>query len=184
MKSERLSNLDTAPTDPQKRIKHLELLLLNIETETQEERTNMQRKIKQLELTVKKLKKKQSVLKNKLKNDENVPPPVSVQKIEEEYKQMLREKEEACALNMQQIEFLKRDYRELEERHSGFSLDYIKDTLKKLFCKLPIMSNDIEKIIEVVTKMLGFTVTEIIEMKNIRTDLSNSQKSFLAKIFS
>lgn len=84
-------------------------------------------------------------------------------------KNLLDEKDELIRIRKEKIEFLQKEYRELEERSSSFSLEYIKSVFSNLLSNLMLQNPETEKIIELLMTLLGFTATEKRNLSQLRS---------------
>lgn len=96
-------------------------------------------------------------------------------------KNLLDEKDEINRIRKEKIEFLQKEYRELEERSSSFSLDYIKSIFSNLLSNIPLQNPETEKIIELLMTILGFTTTEKRSISQIRS-LPLSRRNLMNRI--
>ena len=83
----------------------------------------------------------------------------------------------------EQVNFLKQDYRDLQEAQSTVSLEYVKSTVQRLLQQLPLLSPEAETVVDLLMKMLGFTVMEKLELKQARNELANAKSGLWKKWF-
>mmetsp|Transcript_16986 Transcript_16986/g.16855 ORF Transcript_16986/g.16855 Transcript_16986/m.16855 type:complete len:195 (+) Transcript_16986:1309-1893(+) len=92
-------------------------------------------------------------------------------KLFEENEEKLAEKKSTIKLHKEQISLLKQQLREAEEKikiASALDFGYIKSLFNNLIRHIPELDAEPEKIVAMLMKMLGFTVTEIQKLSEER----------------